>query len=209
MSRRPGGDPCPGWLARLAEGLTVRGRLPQPEELGVDAGELARCLERAGQAMGSVPAKLPFSPPAPSPAPPRAPGQEPGPHILHADGGSRGNPGPAGAGAVLLDPQGGEVALLKRYLGQTTNNVAEYHGLLMGLEEALRLGVRRLEVRLDSELLVRQLNGQYKVRAPHLLPLYEEARALLARFERARLVHVPRAQNALADELANQAMDEG
>lgn len=210
MSRHSGADPCPGWLALMAEALRTRAPLPQPAELGATAGEMARCLERAGQALG--PATLPFSPPqGVSPPAPAQPPPEQGlaPHVLHADGGSRGNPGPAGAGAALLDPEGRELALLKRYLGVATNNVAEYQGLILGLEAALDRGVTRLEVRLDSELLVRQINGQYKVKAPHLLPLYKQARALLSRFESALLVHVPRAQNAIADQLANQAMDEG
>ena len=146
MSRRPVGDPCPGLLARLAQSLAAQGRLPPPAELGVTAEELARCLERAGQALAAAqaPPGLPFGAgvgapardPAPAPAKDSAPPPDPGsrPHILHADGGSRGNPGPAGAGAALLDAQGGQVALLKRYLGVATNNVAEYQGLIMGLE---------------------------------------------------------------------------
>jgi ribonuclease HI len=100
------------------------------------------------------------------------------------------------------------MALLRRYLGVATNNVAEYQGLIMGLRAALDRGVARLEVRLDSELLVRQLQGRYKVKAPHLVPLYQEAKALLARFELAQVTHIPRSQNTLADKLANQAIDD-
>lgn len=129
--------------------------------------------------------------------------------ILNADGGARGNPGPAGCGAVLRLPDGQVVAELKEYLGETTNNVAEYRGLLLGLRAAQERGASELEVRLDSELIVRQLNGQYKVKSPHLQPLYQEARKLLAGFRAARVKHVRREQNREADLLANQAMDQG
>ncbi len=131
------------------------------------------------------------------------------PHlILHADGGARGNPGPAGAGAVLYDPQGRTLARRARYLGRTTNNVAEYQGLILGLETARDLGARSLTVRLDSELIVRQLNGQYRVRTPHLRPLYQKARQLMTDFEAVEVQHVPREQNAEADRLVNQAIDQ-
>jgi ribonuclease HI len=129
--------------------------------------------------------------------------------VLHADGGSRGNPGPAGAGAVLTTEDGEEVAGLSRYLGRATNNVAEYQALIMGLEEARRLGCRELEVRLDSELIVRQLSGRYRVKSPHLKPLHDRARELLAGFGRVRVSHVAREHNHKADRLANQAMDRG
>ncbi len=126
---------------------------------------------------------------------------------LFCDGGARGNPGPAGAGAVLLDPAGGQAAALSRYLGVATNNLAEYQGLIMGLEEALAQGARELRVFADSELMVRQLNGQYQVKSPHLKPLHQKARALLARFARVEVGHVRREENSAADRLANQAMD--
>jgi ribonuclease HI len=129
--------------------------------------------------------------------------------VLHADGGSRGNPGPAGAGAVLTTADGEEVAGLSRFLGTATNNVAEYQALIMGLEEARRRGCRELEVRLDSELIVRQLSGRYRVKSPHLKPLYDRARELLAGFGRVRVSHVAREHNQKADRLANQAMDRG
>lgn len=129
--------------------------------------------------------------------------------ILNADGGARGNPGPAGCGAVLRLPSGEEVAGLKKFLGNTTNNVAEYQGLLLGLEAAQAQGASNLEVRLDSELIVRQLNGQYKVKSPHLKPLYERAKSLLQAFASVNVVHVRREQNREADKLANQAMDQG
>ncbi len=131
-----------------------------------------------------------------------------GPNLtLHADGGSRGNPGPAGAGAVLYDDQGREVAALARYLGSTTNNEAEYQALIMGLAEAQRLGAAQLTVKMDSELVVRQLSGQYRVKAPGLKPLYDQARRLLQGFGAVTILHVRRQFNQRADELANQAMD--
>lgn len=129
--------------------------------------------------------------------------------MLHADGAARGNPGPAGAGAVLLDPDGAVVAELRRALGTATNNRAEYEGLVMGLEEARRLGVEELVVRLDSELIVRQLAGRYRVKHPGLKPFAERARRLLAEFRAVRVEHVPRERNALADRLANEAVDRG
>lgn len=129
--------------------------------------------------------------------------------ILNADGGARGNPGPAGCGAVLSLPDGEVVARLNKYLGKTTNNVAEYQGLLLGLQAAKDHGAAKLEVRLDSELIVRQLNGQYKVKSPLLKPLYEQARGLLQAFDSVTIVHVRRENNREADKLANQAMDQG
>ena len=128
---------------------------------------------------------------------------------LHSDGGSRGNPGPAGAGAVLYDDQGQEVAALSRYLGRTTNNEAEYQALLMGLKRAQELGAQRLTVKMDSELIVRQLEGKYRVKAPGLKPLYAEAKRLLQGFASVTIQHIRREFNKRADELANQAMDQG
>lgn len=127
---------------------------------------------------------------------------------LHTDGGSRGNPGPAGAGAVIYDGQDREVAALSRYLGRTTNNVAEYQALLLGLAEAKKLGAAELTVKMDSELIVRQLSGQYRVKAPGLKPLYAEAKQLLRSFASVNIQHVRREFNKRADELANLAMDQ-
>lgn len=129
--------------------------------------------------------------------------------VLEADGGSRGNPGPAGAGAVLRDQNGLVLNELSRFLGIATNNVAEYQALLMGLKAALAYKPDKLLIRLDSELLVKQLNGAYQVKSEHLKPLYLEAKSLLAGFPRVEITHIPRALNSLADALANQAMDTG
>jgi ribonuclease HI len=128
--------------------------------------------------------------------------------LLMVDGASRGNPGEAGCGAVIFNPDGESVRELSRYLGKATNNVAEYAGLLMGLDEALKLGVKRLRVESDSELLVRQLNGIYKVKEPRLIELNQKARELLRRFESYRIIHVRREQNRIADKLANQGIDD-
>lgn len=129
-------------------------------------------------------------------------------HVLYCDGASRGNPGPASVGAILYDPDGETVCEISEQIGETTNNVAEYAAVIMGLKAALELDVEAISVRLDSQLLVRQLEGRYKVKAAHLKPLHREAATLLADFEDVELVHVPREQNAVADALANAALDE-
>lgn len=127
---------------------------------------------------------------------------------VFSDGAARGNPGPAGAGAVITDAKGNVVARLGHYLGRQTNNVAEYQGLLLGLRHAAELGAREVEVRADSQLMIRQLKGEYAVRNTALKPLHAEALRLLRGFSRYELQHVPREENALADEMSNRAIDE-
>jgi ribonuclease HI len=127
----------------------------------------------------------------------------------HCDGGSRGNPGPSGYGAVVEDAQGSVVAELSEYLGKQTNNYAEYHGLLAALKWSLENGVKRLRVISDSELMVKQMKGLYKVNSPGLRPLWEEAKSLSRRFERFEMRHTLRGGNKEADRLANEAMDRG
>ena len=127
----------------------------------------------------------------------------------HCDGGSRGNPGPAGYGAVIEDPEGCVAARLSRYLGRQTNNYAEYHGLLAVLDWALAHGVRRLRVVSDSELMVKQMQGRYKVKNPGLRPLWEEANRRSARLDGFEMLHTLRGGNREADRLANEAMDKG
>jgi ribonuclease HI len=129
--------------------------------------------------------------------------------VAHVDGGARGNPGPAGYGVVITDQSGKRVATLSKYLGHQTNNFAEYSGLLAALDYALQHGPKALEVISDSELMVRQINGVYKVRSPILLDLYKRAKALIAQLDYFKIGHILRAKNAEADALANQAMDEG
>lgn len=128
---------------------------------------------------------------------------------VYSDGASRGNPGPAGAGAAILDAETGEVVeLLKRFLGRQTNNVAEYQGAILGLSRARELGVREVELVADSQLMIRQLGGQYQVKNPGIRPLYEQVLLLLKGFAKVKLVHVPRELNTLADEMSNRAIDE-
>ena len=127
---------------------------------------------------------------------------------LYVDGASRGNPGPAGAGAVLYDPGGRKRAQVSRYLGETTNNVAEYQALLHGLELALNLGVKDLQVLADSLLVVQQLKGAYRVKTPHLFPLWREAQKTLQKFDACAISHLDRSLNHEADRLARQAIDQ-
>ena len=130
--------------------------------------------------------------------------------LIYCDGGSRGNPGPAAIGAVVLDPSVDPprvLATVSECIGETTNNVAEYRALIAGLEAAAPLGASRVHVRADSMLVVEQLRGKWRVRQPHLRPLYDEARALLAHYESVKLEHVRREFNADADALVNAALD--
>lgn len=129
--------------------------------------------------------------------------------VAHIDGGARGNPGPAGYGVVIEDAAGRTVAELSEFLGHQTNNYAEYMGLLAALHYAREQGKKALEVISDSELLVRQINGQYKVRSPILLDLYKQAKALIAQLDWFNIHHVLRGKNKEADALANRAMDQG
>jgi ribonuclease HI len=127
--------------------------------------------------------------------------------VVYTDGAARGNPGPAGAGVAIVDPEGGPVAHAWRYLGEATNNVAEYEALCLGLERAAALGGRCVELRADSELIVRQMKGEYRVRHPGLRDLFARACNLAARFDAIAYVHIPRARNRVADRLANRAID--
>jgi ribonuclease HI len=127
--------------------------------------------------------------------------------LLMVDGAARGNPGPAGCGAIILDETGAVLKELSRYLGIATNNVAEYHGLLLGLEAVLQLGGKKLCVQSDSELLVRQLNGIYRVKNENLKVLHHKALGLLRQLEAYRIIHVRREQNLRADQLANEGID--
>jgi ribonuclease HI len=127
--------------------------------------------------------------------------------VVHVDGGARGNPGPAAAAAVVSTPEGEVLDETAVTLGRATNNVAEYRGLLLGLERARMLGATEVEVINDSELIAHQVNGRYKVKHPDMKPLHAEALAALRGFERWSVRPVPRAQNAEADALVNQALD--
>ncbi|MDP8968601.1 MAG: ribonuclease HI family protein [Actinomycetota bacterium] len=127
--------------------------------------------------------------------------------VVHVDGGARGNPGPAAAGAVISTPDGDVVADAAEAIGVATNNVAEYRGLLLGLRKARELGASEVEVVNDSELVAKQVNGIYKVKHPDMKPLHAAALQALRDFERWSIRSVPRAQNAGADALVNQALD--
>ena len=127
--------------------------------------------------------------------------------VVHVDGGARGNPGPAAAAAVLSTPAGEVLDEVHELLGVVTNNVAEYRGLLLGLARARDLGATEVDVVNDSELVARQVNGDYKVKHPDMKPLHAEAMRALSGFDRWSMRSVPRAQNAAADALVNQALD--
>lgn len=130
-----------------------------------------------------------------------------GAYEIRVDGACRGNPGHSGAGAAIFDGDGNVVRELRRYLGVMTNNMAEYSALVMALSEAKAMGAAEVKVLADSELMVKQLTGKYKVRSADLLPLYNEASALLKGFSRHRISHIYREDNSLADRLANEAID--
>jgi len=132
----------------------------------------------------------------------------PAAYQANIDGGSRGNPGPASYGVVVRNERGEIVAKLKKYIGRMTNNVAEYYGLIAALDYAQSHGVRALRIESDSELLVRQMRGHYKVKSADLKPLFERAKKMSLTFESFRIDHVYRAQNSEADALANEALDE-
>jgi ribonuclease HI/probable phosphoglycerate mutase len=127
---------------------------------------------------------------------------------LYTDGACRGNPGYGGAGAVLMDEAGNTVATVREFLGLCTNNIAEYRALILGLEEALKRRCRKLHIFLDSELLVKQINGMYRVKSNHLKVLMVDIKRLLSSLEAYTVEHLDRSQNHIADRLANEAIDE-
>ena len=130
--------------------------------------------------------------------------------VIYCDGGARGNPGPAAIGAVVLDPSTDpptRLATVSESIGVATNNVAEYRALVAALEAAREFPARRVRIRADSQLLIRQLEGRYRVKQPHLRPYFERAKALLAEYEDVDLAHVPREENTEADALVNAALD--
>ncbi len=149
------------------------------------------------------------SKPRPKAADTDLPPLEPGWVLAHCDGGSRGNPGPAGFGVALSDAEGEEIAELSEFLGLRTNNYAEYAGLLASLQYALDNNIPKLRVVADSELMVKQIQGKYRVNSPDLKPLHEEARRRIAKLEGFQILHALRHKNKDADRLANEAMDRG
>jgi len=126
---------------------------------------------------------------------------------LQFDGGSRGNPGPAGVGVVVRAADGTPLVTLGKFIGRATNNVAEYTGVIVALEEALKLGGKKISVKGDSELIIKQLKGEYRVKHPDMKALYDRAMALIRKFDHVTIGHNLRDKNELADKLANLAMD--
>lgn len=129
--------------------------------------------------------------------------------IIYTDGGARGNPGPAGIGAVLYNEDQEVLAKISQYLGVATNNQAEYQALILALKKALELGAEEVNCYLDSELVVCQLNREYKVKNKDLAPLFLDIYNLSLSFKKITFTHIPRERNKLADQLANEAMDRG
>jgi ribonuclease HI len=126
---------------------------------------------------------------------------------LQFDGGSRGNPGPAGIGVVVFAADGTPLVTLGRFIGRATNNVAEYRALITAMEEAKKLGAKKILIRGDSELIIKQMKGEYRVKHPDMKVLYDEAQDLISQFDQAKIEHNLRNKNELADTLANLAMD--
>ena len=129
--------------------------------------------------------------------------------IIYTDGGARGNPGPAGIGAVIYNEKNQKLAEISEYIGETTNNQAEYKAALAAIKKAKELGARELRFYLDSELVVRQLNQEYKIKNKDLAPLFVKIYNETLSFERVNFTHIPREQNKEADKLVNQAIDKG
>ena len=128
--------------------------------------------------------------------------------IIHIDGAARGNPGPSGAGVLITEEDGQIISSVSHYLGNQTNNFAEYKALDLALQEALDKGYEDVKVFADSELLVRQIQGSYRVKSPNLQPIYQDAKIKVQKFKNFQITHIPREKNKEADKLANQAIDE-
>ncbi len=165
--------------------------------------DLAEALDRDAESLDALLSSL-ADDLSEKPDDPDPPVEEP--LILYVDGASRNNPGPAGGGAVLLDRNERQVAQDSEYFGRLTNNAAEYRSLLLGLD-LVPSGVSRLEIRTDSELMARQIRGEYEVKSDNLRPLHGEVCERLEGFERVEINHVPRERNRKADSLANRALD--
>ena len=183
-------------LQHLAQTLSVAKTLQRFSSLNAQKLQeiLLRCAKRAEEKKAT-----PQIPPARKGTPE---------FFIQADGASRGNPGEAAAGAVISDARGRTVKEIKCFLGMATNNVAEYRAVILALEKALELGAGSVTVYLDSELVVRQLRGEYRVREAHLKTLHRQALEILNRFSKYAIHHVPREENRRADQLANEAIDQ-
>jgi len=176
-----------------------------PEHSGAEIRQIL--AEAAEQLRGqeAPPSRIPDAVPEAAASP--AQGGD-GHFVLFSDGASRGNPGLAGAGIQILDRAKNEILAASKFLGQCTNNEAEYQALIFGLQEARRLGATAISIFLDSELIVRQLQGRYQVKNERLKVLFGQVRMELAKFKSHRVGHVPRNQNQRADEMANRGIDE-
>jgi ribonuclease HI len=183
------------------------GVLPEEAAAALEAGAVALGSAAAGR-MKRTGRGLPGRRPGEVLGPPEVPGPVKAVRI-HVDGASRGNPGPAGFGAILEPLPDGPPVAHSAYLGETTNNVAEYQALLWALGEARRRGFDVVEVRSDSELMVRQMRGEYRVKQPHLQALHAQATRAASGFRHFSIRHLPRQENAAADRLANRAIEEG
>jgi len=161
-------------------------------------------LEQSKQTSASPTPPLP-----PSPTPPPTADPSGLAVVAHCDGGSRGNPGPAGFGYVILGQDQSVLAKGKGFVGHVTNNVAEYRGAIAALARAREMGAASITLKSDSELMVHQINGRYRVKKDGLIPLHAQVKELLSGFAQWKAVHVPREENSVADGLANEAMDQG
>ncbi len=126
--------------------------------------------------------------------------------IIHADGASRGNPGPAAIGATIKDEQGKLIACISQGIGRTTNNQAEYRAVIAALEKAIRLGAEEVDINLDSQLVVKQISGEYRVKKPALKPLYQQVKQRQSLLKGFSIAYIPRRQNTEADRLASRAL---
>lgn len=187
-------------LERLSSHLDVDRLLAEHPRLGRNG--LSVLLAESAAALGPV--DIPHAAVPPPPRKKHATGRT---LILHTDGASRGNPGEAGIGALIEDGDGQVVGKVARYMGTATNNQAEYSALIEGLKAAIELGADRVEIYADSELVVKQINGLYRVKNPDLQERHAEARALLSKFGGHLVKYIPREKNKEADALANEAID--
>ncbi len=128
--------------------------------------------------------------------------------VIYADGASRGNPGPAAIGVTIKDKRGKLITSISQRIGRATNNQAEYRATIAALEEATRLGAKQVDMKMDSELVVKQINGEYRVKKATLKPLYQQVKQLQGLLERFTITHIPRQQNTEADKLANKALND-
>jgi ribonuclease HI len=183
-------------LDAVADGTPLVAAL---EAAGIDAGQARRLMAELASHLVNDPAHPPAEDTSPAGTLAEA--------VAYSDGGSRGNPGEAACAVVVFDASGDELLRRAKRLGTATNNQAEYEGVILALELAGQLGAKKLEIRLDSELVVRQLEGAYKVKNEGLKPYYQRACRMLDGFQVVTVNHIPRAQNKLADKLVNAALD--